>query len=249
MFKPSHPHNLSSSINNMKILHIIDSGGLYGAEVMLLHLVAEQIKQGLDPTRASIGEKHIQEKPIETEALKRGFKVKKFRMRPGPNYLGAMQILRFVHSEGFAILHSHGYKGNIFFGFMPKFIRKIPIVSTIHGWTSTNNSFTKMKIYEWFDSKSLKYIDAIVLVSKAMKSHPRLKNQNGINFHVIPNGIPVFKNSAPPQHLTLASSVSPTSPASSRRWGFGWWRRRSCHARYGLSATRAPSSLTVMRWL
>jgi hypothetical protein len=64
----------------MKILHIIDSGGLYGAEVMLLNLVAEQIKLGLDPTIASIGEKNIDEKPLEAEALKRGFKVKKFRM-------------------------------------------------------------------------------------------------------------------------------------------------------------------------
>ena len=183
----------------MKILHIIDSGGLYGAEVVLLNLVAEQIKQGLDPTIASIGEKHIQEKPLEAEALKRGFKVKKFGMRPGPNYLGAMKVLKFAHKADFDIMHSHGYKGNILFGFIPKSIRKIPMVSTIHGWTSTNNSFSKIRLYEWLDSKSLKYIDAVILVSKAMKSHPRLENLNGIKFHVIPNGIPIpetqFNNS------------------------------------------------------
>lgn len=63
----------------MKILHIIDSGGLYGAEVMLLHLVAEQIKQGLEPIIASMGEKGIKEKPLEAEAIRRGFRVEKFR--------------------------------------------------------------------------------------------------------------------------------------------------------------------------
>ena len=63
----------------MKILHIIDSGGLYGAEMVLLNLVAEQKKQGLEPIIASIGEKGIKEKSLETEAMRRGFRVEKFR--------------------------------------------------------------------------------------------------------------------------------------------------------------------------
>jgi glycosyltransferase involved in cell wall biosynthesis len=192
----------------MKILHIIDSGGLYGAEVVLLNLIAEQIKLGLDPTIASIGEKGIHEKQIETEGLKRGFKVKMFRMRPGPNYLGAKEILKYAHQEGFHILHSHGYKGNILFGFLPRRIRKIPMVSTLHGWTSTNG-FSKICLYEWLDRKSLKHIDSVVLVTEAMKSHPKLKNLKSISFHVIPNGIPVFKNS-PPSHPPPFSTSSST---------------------------------------
>jgi glycosyltransferase involved in cell wall biosynthesis len=174
----------------LKILHIIDSGGLYGAEVMLINLIAEQIKLGLDPTIASIGKKSIHEKQLETEAMKRDFKVKKFRMRPGPNYLGAMKILKYANKKGFNILHSHGYKGNILIGLLPRKIRKIPIVSTLHGWTSTNG-FSKMHLYEWLDRKSLKHIDSVVLVSNAMKSHPKLKGLKGINFHVISNGIPI----------------------------------------------------------
>lgn len=73
---------------SMKVLHIIDSGGLYGAEVVLLNLVTEQVKQGLEPIIASIGEKGIAEKPLETEATMRGFRIEKFRMTPGPNYMG-----------------------------------------------------------------------------------------------------------------------------------------------------------------
>lgn len=182
----------------MKILHIIDSGGLYGAEVVLLNLVDEQIKMGLDPAIASIGEKNVGEKPFETEALNRGFRVIKFRMWPGPNFAGAWKILRFAHKEGFDLLHSHGYKGNILFGFLPKRIRKIPLITTLHGWTSTD-SFTRMKLYEWLDAFSLKFIDAVVLVNKGMFSNPKLKNLNGINLYIINNGIPIpaaqFNNS------------------------------------------------------
>ena len=184
----------------MKILHIIDSGGLYGAEMVLLNLVAEQIKMGLDPCIASIGDKHIGEKPLETEARKRGFRVVKFRMFPGPNPYGMLKVLRYAKQNEFDILHSHGYKGNVAFGLMPKRIRKIPMISTLHGWTSVSG-FSKNRVYEWLDLISLKYIDAVVLVSEAMKSHPKLEGRKGINFHVIHNGIPI--PAAQFNHLTI----------------------------------------------
>ena len=177
----------------MKILHIIDSGGLYGAEVVLLNLVAEQIKLGLDTTIASIGEKNIDEKPLETEAIKRGFKITKFRMIPGPNVASALEVLRFAQKEGFDLLHSHGYKGNVQFGLMPKKLRKIPLVATLHGWTSTKG-LTKNRVYEWLDSISHRFIDAVVLVNKAMMSNPGFKNRNGTNLHVVNNGIPISDN-------------------------------------------------------
>ena len=123
----------------MHILHIIDSGGMYGAEVMLLNLVEEQIRQGLSPVIASIGGVQSGEKPLELEAHKRGFPLKIFRMRPGPNLIGAMEILKYAKSTRCDLLHSHGYKGNILFGFLPKKIRRLPLVATLHGWTSAGN--------------------------------------------------------------------------------------------------------------
>ncbi len=176
----------------MKILHIIDSGGLYGAEMVLFNLVAEQINLGLDPTIASIGEKHIEEKPLETEAIKRGFKIKKFWMFPGPNPHGMLKVLRYAQQNGFDILHSHGYKGNVAFGLMPKRLRKLPLVSTLHGWTSVSG-FSKNRVYEWLDLISLKYIDAVVMVNRAMLSNPRLKSLNGVNYYVVNNGIPILE--------------------------------------------------------
>jgi len=149
----------------LKILHIIDSGGLYGAEIMLLHLIDEQKKLGLKPVLLSIGRKGIAEKPIEIEASKREIEVHKFRMRSGPNIVWAIKILLFAQKNAFDLMHSHGYKGNILFGFMPKPVRKLPLISTLHGWTSTTG-FSKMRVYLWLDSLSLRFIDAVVLVNK-----------------------------------------------------------------------------------
>ena len=158
--------------------------------MVLLNLVAEQIKLGLEPTIASIGEKHIGEKPLETEARKRRFSTVKFRILPGPNPYGMLKVLHYAQKNEFDILHSHGYKGNVAFGLMPKRLRKLPLISTLHGWTSVSG-FSKNRVYEWLDLISLKYIDAVVLVSEAMKSHSKFKGRKGINFHVIHNGIPI----------------------------------------------------------
>lgn len=171
---------------------------MYGAEVMLLNLIEEQIKLGLEPTIASISEKNIQDKPIETEAEKRNFSIKKFKMIPGPNIAGALKILRFAHKEGFNLLHTHGYKGNVLFGLMPKAIRQLPLLATLHGYTSTKG-LSKNKFYEWADYISHKFIDTVVLVNKGMMNNPKLKNRKGVNYNIINNGIPVhnkqFKDS------------------------------------------------------
>jgi len=177
---------------SMKILHVIDSGGLYGAEIMLLNLVEEQIALGLTPVIASIGDKKTQEKPLEREARRRGLPLVCFRMIPGPNIPGAYRLISYAANEGFDLIHSHGYKGNILLGFIPRAIRKIPLVSTLHGYTSTRG-LSKMRIYEWLDTLSHRLIDAVVLVNRGMLNHPGIKKQKGIGFHVINNGIPVRK--------------------------------------------------------
>ena len=50
----------------MKILHVIDSAGIYGAENMLLSLMREQVKMGCEPILASIGSLLDGEKALET---------------------------------------------------------------------------------------------------------------------------------------------------------------------------------------
>jgi len=159
--------------------------------MMLINLTQDQVNIGIEPTICSIGEPDVLEKPLETEALKKGFKVKKFRMRAGPNIMGALKILKFAHEEHFDLLHTHGYKADILFGFIPKIVRKIPLVATLHGWTSTDR-VTRIKIYKWLDLESLKYFDSVVLVNKAMLSDKKIRGKKGIRRSVVYNGIPLL---------------------------------------------------------
>ncbi|WP_073379575.1 glycosyltransferase [Desulfofustis glycolicus] len=173
----------------MKIFHVIDSGGFYGAEVVLLYLMEAQLELGLEPTLISIGLPGEKEKAIEIEARRCALSVEQFRMRPGPNWLGAYSILNTLWREGAQILHSHGYKSNILFGLIPRKIRKIPMVTTLHGWTTTTQ-ISKIRVYEWLDSLSLRFVDQVAIVNKEMFKHPKLAPFRD-KFKVIDNGIPL----------------------------------------------------------
>jgi hypothetical protein len=107
----------------LKVLHLIDSGGLYGAEKMLLSLVQEQLKQGLDPMILSAGEPGTDEKPIEAEARNKGLPVTAWRMAPGLNLKESWKILKWAQDNKYQLLHSHGFKFNVLLGMYPAWIR------------------------------------------------------------------------------------------------------------------------------
>lgn len=172
----------------MKILHLIDSGGLYGAEQMLLALTEEQISQGLQPIILSCGLPDEPDKPIELEAQQRGIPVKKWRMKAGLNVEGAWQILNFAKEEKIDILHSHGYKFNILMALFPKFIRKIPVVSTVHGYVFAKK-YSSMWVNQLLDKIALKFVDMICLVSPAMTEIKAFSNIKKDKIKVIFNGI------------------------------------------------------------
>lgn len=174
----------------MKIFHVIDSGGLYGAEVMLLHLAEEQMRQGHEPIIASITEPGISEKAINKTARTKCIPLQSFEMQPGPNIGGALSLVRRAREIGADLFHSHGYKGNILLGLLPKRVRALPVVATLHGYTA-NRMLSKMQIYEILDRLMLQRLDAVVLVNRQMKKHPRVKNFKHKKLEIIDNGIPL----------------------------------------------------------
>jgi glycosyltransferase involved in cell wall biosynthesis len=178
----------------MKIFHLIDSGGLYGAEQMLLALTEEQIKQGLEPIILSCGLPSETDKPLEVEAQKRNIPVIKWRMKSGLNFKGAWQILKYAKKEKVTILHSHGYKFNILFAAVPKFIRNIPFITTVHGYVYAKK-YSAMWLYQIMDKLALRKADFISLVSPAMQLMPEFKKIILTKGEVVANGISLIKPS------------------------------------------------------
>lgn len=171
--------------HSMKILHVIDSEGLFGAEAMLVNLASEQRKLGLQPTILNMRMVDSSESSFESEAVSMGLDFRSFSIKTGLDLPGAFKIIRFAVTNGYVLIHSHGYKPNILLGLMPKRLRRLSIVITLHGWTSAGR-FGKLLIYEWLDIKSLNNVDAVVAVSKATAAHSALRR---IKPCIIHNGI------------------------------------------------------------
>jgi len=173
----------------MKVLHVIDSGGVYGAERMLLELVGAHRRMGIDSAIASIGRRHEAERPLEQEARRRGFVIEPFRMVNGPNFAGMWRIIRFARRNGFQLLHCHGYKANILVGFTPSAVRGMPVITTVHGWT-TAAGVSKMGLYRWLDQRSLKRFTRVVFVSRSLAGVCESRLGRKGHSRIIPNGIP-----------------------------------------------------------
>lgn len=173
----------------MKVLHLIDSGGLYGAEKMLLSLVKEQLKQGLEPMILSAGEPQEAEKAIETEAKNSGLPVTEWKMKPGLNLKAAWMIRNWALANNYRLLHSHGFKFNVLLGMLPEKVRGVPIVATLHGYVHAQR-FSKMWLYESLDRFAIRRMRGVVLVAEAMKKELPGKLSTG-QAVTIPNGLDV----------------------------------------------------------
>lgn len=173
-----------------KVLHLIDSGGLYGAEKMLLALTAEQVAQGLDPLILSVGVPGEGKKQLELEAERLGLPLKIWRMKPGLNFRGIIKILSWADTDKFNLVHSHGYKFNILLGLLPRSIRKKICISTVHG-NVYSKKFSKIWLYQLLDRYALSRLDHIVLVGEGTRrqlaSHVSLTEK----VSVIHNGLDI----------------------------------------------------------
>lgn len=171
----------------MRILHFIDSEGLYGAEAVLLDLVYHQQRKGHSPAIVSIGTTP-EEKPLEREARRRGLRVHSIRMQKGPDPRGALALAALADREQAEILHSHGYKTNILLGFLPRRIRRRPLLCTLHGYTHVG-TFDRMRVYRWLDLKAVRRSNAAVLVHRGMLSNDGLRSLDPQSVRVIENGL------------------------------------------------------------
>jgi glycosyltransferase involved in cell wall biosynthesis len=173
------------------ILHLIDSSGMYGAEKMLLMLLEELKGSKYPGILGCIRETTCEIPDIAREAEDIGIPVVYFTMHRGYNPKGVRSILRFIKDHQIKIVHSHGYKSNIFLGL--QFKTEFKRISTIHGWSKEYGGL-KNKTYEMLDSLSLRRFDSVVAVSQSVATDLKKKGLNGKNITVIHNGLKATDN-------------------------------------------------------
>lgn len=184
-----------------KVLHLIDSAGMYGAERVLLTLL-DELKESPFPGIAGCIKETVSEMPrIAQETRKRGISTEVFSMNRGFNPKGILQIANYLKHNDIRIVHSHGYKPNIFLAVAPR--NRIRALSTVHGW-SKQSATIRGKIYEFIDGISLRRMDRIIAVSKAVSKDLTDRGVKREKIEVIYNGIAIKETHV--DHLIKAGS-------------------------------------------
>ncbi len=194
----------------MKILHVIESGGFYGAERVLTELLLGLTTLGHDVTLMSFSCKKQTEKPLEKICNALSINMIPISMGKIKALSIGVWLQGYAEKNGFDIVHSHGYKFNVLLALTPACWRKVPVCTTLHGYVVTP-TLSKMTLYQWLDRCCLNRLDAVFLVSERMKQISAIKKLPEATISVIENGIGGYQ---------MASRAEAVDPVEARLMAF-----------------------------
>ena len=171
----------------MKILHLISSGGMYGAEAVILNLMRELNADAEHECALAVFHHPDQPRPaLYDAAASMGFHTRLLHLLPcrGQLDLGVSRRLRKL-AEGADVLHAHGYKADIYAAFARK--GSVPtLVSTCHTWYDNDLA---VRAYGTLDRRVLRRFDGVVAVSTEVRERLFAAGVHRDRVRLIRNGV------------------------------------------------------------
>lgn len=173
--------------DKLKVLQLISSGGYYGAENMLLNLCLGQEKSGCSNSLVLFYNVHVPNMEFYERARRRGISVRMVHCQGRIDWSAVRQIKEYMHEDGADVLHTHGYKADIY-GYLAARSEHKPLIATCHNWVGGTAA---LGIYNRIDRWVLKKFSAIGAVSEAVKEQLASSGIPANRIKVIDNGIDV----------------------------------------------------------
>ncbi|WP_410900203.1 glycosyltransferase family 4 protein [Pseudomonas guariconensis] len=167
--------NAAVPAGHRPILHLLSSGGFYGAERMLL-----------DHCQATPGQHRVLflDAPAQLVARFREAGV------ACQSCQGLVQLLTQLHQYRGErpLINTHNFKGLVF-GWLGATLWRLPLVSTQHGFTPSNR---KQRLYTWLTLQLCRTpkVQRVVCVAESIAALLRQAGVAAGKLQVIPNGLP-----------------------------------------------------------
>jgi glycosyltransferase involved in cell wall biosynthesis len=170
---------------SMRILHLISSVGLFGAERIAVEL-SKSLKKTYhcEPILGVIRNVYNPHEEISEEADRNDIPYTIFACRSQLDLRLAFSVRKFIKMNRVDIIHCHGYKSN-FYGLLAS-RGQVPSVTTNHNWLTAH---WKLKTYCFLDSLWIRFFDRIVAVSNEVKKDMLKYKIPKEKIRVIDNGI------------------------------------------------------------
>ncbi len=169
----------------MRILHLISSGGHYGAENMIVNLAKSLDKLGHRSTLGVFYNVHRPNQDLAEVAQDAGIPVEKIVCSGRMNWDAVRAIIDCARRHEIDIIHAHGYKADAYALAARRQIR-VPLVSTCHNWPL--DSFS-LRVYQLLDVLCLRHFDRAVAVSADVAAILRRFGVPKDKIITIPNGV------------------------------------------------------------
>jgi glycosyltransferase involved in cell wall biosynthesis len=164
---------------------MIDSGGLYGAENVIINLSLGLEKQNC---RSLIGCFKLKGKEIPdigTKAESLGIETVYFNLKNKFDPKCTSEIASFCKANGITIIHSHGYKPSLVC-LLLKLFYKIPYVITCHLWYSNDLS---LRIYHLIERISMLFASHVIGVSEKIVDDLKKRRVPKQKIQLVDNGV------------------------------------------------------------
>jgi glycosyltransferase involved in cell wall biosynthesis len=173
---------------SVKILHLISSRGLYGAERVAVDLCKSLKGYGCESVMGVIRNSHNPHLEVAEEARKNAIDTVIFPCEAQLDLTLIFRIREYASKNQIDLMHCHGYKSN-FYGLLAN-KRRIPIVTTNHNWLT---SHWKLRAYRRFDSFVIRYFSRVIAVSDGIKKEMLKYGVPKEKIRVIDNGIDITR--------------------------------------------------------
>ncbi len=180
----------------MKVLHLISSGGMYGAEAVVLTLAQGLAHCHHDVVLGIFANSAGGDVQLYHEGRAHGIESLLLPCHGQFDRKLFAQLRGLVRDRGFDIVHAHGYKADVY-AYLALRSTGVVLVSTCHNWLDSN---AKVRAYGIADRFALRSFAAVAAVSDAVCTTLIRSGVARAKVRLIPNGIDPepFANAADP---------------------------------------------------
>jgi glycosyltransferase involved in cell wall biosynthesis len=168
----------------MRVLHLLSSTGMHGAETMVLQLTIALRRLGVDAVVGLFDRGDTSCDSVAGCFEEAAITVERFRDSARVDFQLARAIRAFSRRAGIGILHSHKTKCTLH----ALLGRAVPLVVTYHNWIVTTRA---LRGYAFLDRVMSRYVDARVAVSGEVAATLRSASRGAV--YRIDNGVDLVR--------------------------------------------------------
>jgi glycosyltransferase involved in cell wall biosynthesis len=171
----------------MRVLQLLSSGGVYGAEKMVANLAKGLDRMGCQSIVGVFDNMHVESSDVATYMQQQNVPVIVIPCKGKLDGTTIDAIRRSIETYDIGLVQSHGYKTDVY-GYLAARKSGIPILATSHLWTRRT---TSLRLYAYIDQLILRRFNHVVAVSDEIAEEIRGAGVSPEKISVIDNGIDV----------------------------------------------------------